>query len=310
MNFLNKLERRFGRYAIRNLSAVIIGLYAAGYLLAIFSPSILSYLTLEPYFILRGQVWRILTWVIVPPGSLGIFTVIMLFFYYSIGQVLERTWGAFRFNFYIFSGIIFTVLGAFVLYGITLMRYGVPRAFGGYFSTYYINMSIFLAFAVSYPDMQVLLYFIIPVKMKWMGILYGALVLVSMVQGDWVARVAIIASLLNFIIFFMMTQKGNRTAGNRNMFGQGGFGGGGPGRQPGYGSAANAAGARRAAKASSASSGSAGTSGARSGPMHRCTICGRTELDGDHLVFRYCSKCDGAYEYCQDHLFNHEHRHA
>ena len=293
MNFLNKLERRFGRYAIHNLSAVIIGLYAAGYLLSIFSPSILGYLTLEPYFILRGQVWRIITWVIVPPGTLGIFTVIMLFFYYSIGQVLERTWGAFKFNFYIFSGIIFTVLGAFALYGFTLLRYGMPSAFGGYFSTYYINMSIFLAFAVSYPDMQVLLYFIIPVKMKWMGILYGALVLVSMVQGDWVARVAIIASLLNFIIFFLMTQRERNAYGSRNNI-----------NRP------NAAGARRTARTSNSSSAGSVSGGAKAGPMHRCTICGRTELDGDNLVFRYCSKCDGAYEYCQDHLFNHEHRHA
>ena len=113
-----------------------------------FSPQILGYLTLEPGLILRGQVWRLVTWVIVPPSSLDIFTIIMLFFYYSIGNTLEHTWGAFRYNVYIFTGIIATALGAFLLYFIL----GGNILFGSaLFSTYYINMSIFLAFAAMYP---------------------------------------------------------------------------------------------------------------------------------------------------------------
>ena len=304
MDFLNKMERKFGRYAIHNLSAVIIGLYAAGYLLSVMSGQFLGYLTLEPYYILHGQVWRIITWVIVPPSSLGLFTIIMLFFYYSIGRVLERTWGAFRFNFYILSGIVFTVIGAFLLYAFTYWRYGRPISFGGLFSTYYINMSIFLAFAVSYPDMQVLLYFIIPVKMKWMGILYGVLILIPFVQGNWVQRVAILSSLLNFIIFFMMTSKGRRPGMDAfrkiNSY-----------RRPtGASSGREESGWKRKTTPAGASSAGMSQKKASAAPVHRCTICGRTELDGDQLVFRYCSKCDGAYEYCQDHLFNHEHRHA
>ena len=139
MNFLNDLERKYGRYAIHNLPAVMIGLYVAGYILQTFSPSALSFLRLEPYYILRGQIWRIITWVIIPPSSLDIFTIIMLMFYFSIGQVLERTWGAFRFNVYIFTGIIFTVIGAFVLYAIydLLGMYSYNMVMiGYYFSTY------------------------------------------------------------------------------------------------------------------------------------------------------------------------------
>ena len=152
MNFLNKMERKFGRYAIHNLSAYIIALYVAGYLLYFFAPvSIFSYLTLEPYYILHGQVWRLVTWILIPPESPGIFTIIMLFFYYSLGNSLEQTWGAFRYNVYIFMGMISTVLGAFLLYAI----FGGNVLFGNaLFSTYYINMSIFLAFAVSDPNMQ------------------------------------------------------------------------------------------------------------------------------------------------------------
>ena len=79
MNFLNKMERKFGRYAIHNLSAYIIALYVAGYLLYFFAPaSIFSYLTLEPYYILHGQVWRLVTWILIPPESPGIFTIIIL----------------------------------------------------------------------------------------------------------------------------------------------------------------------------------------------------------------------------------------
>lgn len=274
MNFLNKMERKYGKYAVHNLPAIIIALYVAGYIMAVFQPGILNYLTLEPYYILHLQIWRLITWVIVPPSSLDIFTIIMLFFYYSIGKALEQTWGAFRFNVYIFSGILFTVLGAFLLYYVL----GGNVAFGGLFSTYYINMSIFLAFAVAYPDMQVLLYFIIPIRMKWMGLLYGAFILYEFIGSGWVERVAIIASLLNFLIFFLSTRNLKRVSPKEIH------------RKQEF--------RRSTVKAAP-----------RAGvPRHKCAVCGRTELDGDHLEFRFCSKCDGDYEYCQDHLFTHEHK--
>ena len=288
MKLLNKLEQKFGRYAVRNLSAVIIGLYAAGYILSVFSPEILRYLTLEPYYILHGQIWRIVTWIIVPPGALNLFTVIMLFFYYSIGQTLERTWGAFRFNVYILTGLIFTVLGAFILYAIFASQ-GRLALFGGLFNTFYVNMSIFLAFALSYPEMHVLLYFFIPVKMKWMGVLYGVMILVTFFQSSWVERVAIIASLLNFILFFLMTS-GQKGFSFRNFR---------------YKTQQSRAVHKKVTRPAAPAGNRVNPSRT---PIHRCAVCGRTELDSDQLVFRYCSKCDGAYEYCQDHLFNHEHK--
>ncbi len=287
MKFLNKLERRFGRYAIRNLPAIMIGLYAAGYIMSAIGGSgaaVLSYMNLEPYKILHGEIWRIITWVIVPPSSLDIFTVIMLFFYYSIGQTLEKTWGAFRFTLYILSGIFFTVIGAFILYTIFAMQgYPMDRIlFGNLFSTYYINMSIFLAFAVSYPNMQVLLYFIIPVKMKWMGILYGVIIVLQFIQSGWAVKVSILASLMNFIVFFFMTRDYNRVNPAEIK------------RRQTYKKAVSQAAPQKKGPQ----------------PVHRCTVCGRTELDDPSLQFRYCSRCDGAYEYCQDHLFNHVHKKA
>ena len=279
MKFLNDMERKFGRYAVKNLPAIMIGLYVAGYILSLFTPQVLRYLTLEPYLIVHGQIWRIVTWLIIPPDTLNLFTVIMLLFYFSIGQTLERTWGTFRYNVYIFMGIIFTVLGAFILFAICAFI-GYPNAsVGGWFSTYYINMSIFLAFAMSYPDMQVLLYFFIPVKMKWMGLLYGVLTVYTFIQTRWPGRVAIIASLLNFFVFMLMTRNLKPYSPKE---------------------------IRRKATYKQAVKRAASPAGA---PRHRCAVCGRTEKDDPNLEFRFCSKCDGAYEYCQDHLFSHVHIH-
>lgn len=138
MNFLNKMERKYGRYAIKNLSAYMIGTYVIGYLISVMAPSLLGYLTLEPAYILRGQVWRLVTWLFIPPSRLDLFTIIMLFFYYSIGSNMEHAWGSFRYNVYIFTGILFSIAGAFVVYFIL----GGQVLMGGAISTYYINMSI------------------------------------------------------------------------------------------------------------------------------------------------------------------------
>ena len=278
MKFLNKMERKFGRYAIPNLPAIIIALYVAGYILAVFQPRIFSYLTLEPYYILHGQIWRIVTWLIIPPSSLDFFTIFMLLLYYSLGKTLEHTWGTFRFNVYMFSGVLFTVVGAFLLYGVLYFMLGTNIAFGqAFFSTYYVNMSIFLAFAACYPNMEVLLYFLFPVKIKYMGILYGIFIIYEFINSSWVGKVAILASLLNFLIFFFSTRNFRRVS-PREIHRKQKF-------------------ARDMSKA-------APQAGA---PRHRCAVCGRTEQDDPRLEFRYCSKCEGDYEYCQDHLFTHEH---
>jgi len=126
---LNKLERKFGKYAITNLSLYIIIAYIIGYVLVLTGS--VEFINLNPYYIARGQVWRIITWILVPPSTIDIFTIIMLYFYYQIGSALERTWGAFRYNVYIFSGIVFTVLGAVVLYAISTAN-GLEGVTSGY----------------------------------------------------------------------------------------------------------------------------------------------------------------------------------
>ena len=187
MNWLNKLERKWGRYAISNLMVWLIGAYSLGYVLFRINPGILDLLTLSPYHILRGQLWRLVTWVFMPSTGNLFSLLIMALLYYQLGTALERTWGVFRFNVYIFSGMIFTVIGAFILYGVMyLLGGGTSNAMlliGYGFSTNYINLSIFLAFAVTYPDMQILLMYIIPVKMKWMAVIYGILTVAQFLEG-------------------------------------------------------------------------------------------------------------------------------
>lgn len=273
-NWLDKMERRFGRYAIRNLTMYLLAGYAIGYLLSFTMPQLLTYFTLEPALILKGQVWRLLSWVIIPPNDNIIFVIFMMLLYYSLGNTLESYWGAFRYNVYIFSGILFTVIGAFIVNGLI----GGITGFGSLYSTYYINMSIFLACASIMPDYQLLLYGIIPIKMKWLAVLDVVLLAVDAVQGGLIIRIVIIASLLNFIIFFFC---------NRNLRGH---------------SSKQAARRKKFQKQISRPQNQyAG------GAKHRCAVCGRTELDNPTLEFRYCSKCNGNYEYCQDHLFTHEH---
>lgn len=278
MNYLNKLERKFGKYAIPNLSLWLVLTYAIGYLLMYLAPGVLSYLTLEPAFILRGQVWRLVTWVLIPPSSGNIFFyIIMIMLYYSLGSALERTWGTFRFNAYIFGGMIFTVIGAFVTYAYFYFTGALTVGIGYYVTTYYINMAIFLAFAVCFPDMEILLWFIIPVKMKWMAYVYAVLTIYDFIKAGAAGRIAIVAALLNFLIFYFSTRNYQRVSPKEIH-------------------------RKRVFKAQM-------REGQRAAGVtkHKCAVCGRTEEDDPTLEFRFCSKCDGNYEYCQDHVFTHEH---
>ncbi len=281
MNFMNKLERKFSKYAVSNLTMYLVFGYVAGYVLGRFSPQMLNYLMLDPYQVLHGQVWRLVTWVLIPPSMQGtFFYVIMMLFYYQLGSNLERTWGAFRYNVYIFGGMLYTIIGVAITWVIMSAAYGnagvMGMLVGTQVSTYYICMSIFLAFAACYPDMQILLYFIIPIKMKWMAYVYAALMLLDLVQSTWPRRIVMVMSLLNFVIFFLSTRDLRRYSPKEVH------------RRQAY---------RQAVRRPQ----NTGIT------KHKCAVCGRTELDDPSLEFRFCSKCAGNYEYCQEHLFTHQH---
>ena len=289
MRFIDKLERKYGRYGIENLTMYIIISYVLGYALMYINPDALSMLSLNVTKILQGQVWRLITWIVYPPSTSSPlwFVIAILFFYYPISASLEHTWGKFKFTLYILSGMIFTVIAAFILH---FVMGGVLDGLGGIiFSTYYISLSIFLAYSLTYPDMTVLLMFVIPIKMKWMSIVYAAIVIYDVARyfmnGAWFMALPIIASLLNFVIFFLGTRDFNRynpkEIHRKNEF-------------------------KRAVNGGSKTVPFPGNSNGVT--KHKCAVCGRTEKDDPNLEFRFCSKCNGNYEYCQDHLYTHIHK--
>ena len=291
MNQHNGLRRKLEKYAIPNLTLYLIICYGIGYLMQNLVPAGYQYLMLDPFLVLKGQVWRLVTWILIPPDSSNIFFVLItLYLYYSLGGLLERIWGTYKYNVYLFSGLLFTILGAFVLCGYSVLMGAQPTMYTGLyllnngsavyfgqFSTYYINMSIFLACAASIPDVQVLLMFIFPIKVKWLGIVYGIILLVNCIQGGIATWIVVIFSLLNFLVFFLRSKgKMHLSVGQIK-------------RQQEFHQKMRSAGQTKGIT------------------RHKCAICGRTELDGDDLEFRFCSKCNGNYEYCQYHLFTHEH---
>ncbi len=296
---MSNFEKKFGKYAIKNLSLILIMCYACGYLMKWINPGFFTYLYLNPYEIIHHfQIWRLVTWLIVPPDSFDFWTLLMLYFYYSIGTSLERTWGTYRYNVYIFSGILFTAAGAFILYGVSSLlgaqSLGLWMTVDGYityptmFSTYYVNMSIFLAYAATFPDYEVLLFFILPIKVKFLGIIYGAMLVYQFIVGYGTSsalfyynlgiRFVITASLLNFVVFFFTSRKKVRRGPIKIIRQQA------VKQQP-----------RHETKKSSGIT------------RHKCAVCGRTDETNPELEFRFCSKCNGNYEYCQDHLFTHTH---
>ena len=290
---MSSFERKFGKYAINNLSMILIGCYIVGYVISLFAPNAIFYFSLNPYAIMHGQIWRLITWILIPPTSSNIFlTMIMWYFYYSIGTTLERTWGTYRYNVYIFSGILFTIAGSFLLMAYTYLfsgdlnnlqlLYAEANVYESYFenvsiyfNTSYINMSIFLAFAATFPDVNVLLMFIIPIKVKWLGIVDAVMLGYLFLRGGVYVKFAIAASMFNFIVFFLtsrnMMHLNPKQIHRRQEF------------------------KRDIRRASSGIT------------KHKCAICGRTEVDSPEMQFRFCSKCDGNYEYCEEHLYTHMH---
>lgn len=284
---MSPFERKFGKYAIRNLSFVLILCYAVGYVLQILdrSNTLIWYISLDPYEILHGQVWRLFTWILIPPPTGNLFfTLLMLYVYYTIGTLLERTWGTYRYNVYLFQGMLFTILGSFLLMGYyyifsadVIAMYGARDFFlisSRMFSTYYVNMSIYLAFAATFPEAQVYLMFLIPVKVKWVGIVYGVLLTISFFQTTAGGRFAIVASLLNFIVFFI-TSRSKISLNPKQIR-----------RRQEY---------KRDVRRNTGIT------------KHKCAICGRTEENSPGMQFRFCSKCEGNYEYCEEHLYTHTH---
>ena len=316
-----KMEQKYGKYALDNLPLLLVACSAIGYVLHMILPGVVEYLYLNPYLVLHGQIWRLFTWVLVPDAGFGsgVYGIFMMAFvmycYYMLGCNLQFAMGKFRFNLYIFSGLIFTVIGSFVLYGIGTVQFAevieylgedgakdvftiygttvlneesvlLPAYWFRQVSTSEIKMSMLLAIAAIYPDAVFRINFLIPIKAKWLGIFYAAIMAYSFLMGNISTRIMLVFSLLNFIVFFFATRDYRRISPKEQK------------RKMEY---------RQKVRQAQHAGNTANYQGRTVITRHKCAICGRTELDDENLEFRYCSKCEGNYEYCTDHLYTHEH---
>ncbi len=320
---LNKIERKIGKYAIKNLIYYILGGYLVGYILYFTNSrlGIYNYIVLDPAMVMKGQVWRLFTWFLTIPQGLSIFIIFMFLLYYFIGKGLEQALGAFKYNLYIFSGWFFMTLGAMIVYWITGYSMNV--------STYYINLASFLAFAVLFPNTRIYFFGILPIRIKWLAIfdivylgiqiVSGVISLFSLPNPEvqaiiiqfgieaGAAKIAIITeifsiviSLLNFLIFFLATRNYRRIS-PQEIHRRADFK-----KRMQQGMAQNQAWQQQRQQTQKTTTGG-GPYVANGVIVHRCSVCGRTNLTNPDLTFRYCSKCAGNHEYCQDHLFTHVH---
>ena len=296
---IDKAEKKYDRFAIRNLTFYIMGCYIVGYFIDIASgvKGIDYYRTLfslDFSKILKGQVWRLLTFLLSSPQNGNIlFFIILLFVTYFIGNSLENAWGTFRYNLFIFSGIIFVIISEFIAYLVIGTSIANISIGGQYFTeSVYIDYVMFIAFAILFPDIQFLLFWIIPVKCKylaWIDIAYIVyefgqyfIVGVSNIGSNNAEEVltAKIAFALAFVIFsltlnliiyyFGIVKSGNMK--NRR-------------RKKKY--------VKQIKEVSN--------------DKRVCEICGKSQEENPDMDFRYCSKCDGNHMYCSEHLFTHEH---
>ncbi len=295
MSFVDKLERKFGRFAVSNLIVYVIALSVVGNIINVINSSVYwVYFSLDINQILHGQIWRLVTFVLYPTIGMDanfvsdlVWFAIWAIMYYNIGLAMERMWGTFRFNLFYFGGVLMTILATVVTYAVMVMI-GTNTALAGMelgatASLDYLNTSLFLAFAILSPNTEFLVYFIIPVKAKWLAIVYAVLMGYQFIRcfqfGFYYGMALIAGTIINLALSFLLF--GRKRQSPRAAYKQ-------KKRKVQY---------RRQVKEDV------------HGTRHRCAVCGRTEKDDPHLEFRYCTKCEGDYEYCSEHLFTHEHVH-
>ena len=236
-----------------------------------------SLLYFDPAMFCKGQVWRLVTFMLVPEAANPLVLLIAMYFYYFIGTSLEREWGTGKFTIYYFSGILLTVLYSLVFYWITGNRILVSAS--------YVNLSMFLAFATLWPDQKVLLFYIIPVKMKYLAWVDAALFAVSVVQYIIIGRIGLalvpIVAMAGYLLFFgewllsFVSPKRARQKAKTIQFKQA---------------------AKKVQREQQAQ-----------GYTRKCAVCGRTDADYPDLEFRYCSRCAGYHCFCADHIGTHIH---
>jgi hypothetical protein len=213
MNFLDKLEFKYGRYAIRNLHIYICAIHIIGLLIQMFNPYFYyQYLSLDSMMLLKGQVWRIFTFLFYPPynGSFILISALIIHVYYTLSASLIMVWGSFKFNLYLLIGVIGHVVAAIVLGLLRIPAHIYPV---------YLMFSIFIAYSLTFGDATFFLFFFIPVKAKYLALFEIAIYIYIFIYSGFVTRISILLSLINVILFIYLLYKG-RYGGFKNFMNQ------------------------------------------------------------------------------------------
>ena len=276
---LDRFCRKHPRFGIPNLMTIVALGTALVYLLNQFGRgvSLSAALALFPSLVLKGEIWRLVTFVFVPMSG-GIALLLELYFYWFMGSALEREWGTAKFSLFYLSGVVLNIL-----FGFLSLLTGNPAVL---VTMRYVNLSLIFAFATLYPNLQVLLFFVIPIKVKWLAWVDAALfawsVLSSLLALDLAGAILPLVAILNYFLFFASDLRNTLGYAKRRVQHQ-------TSRQT-----INFKKATRQAQQ-------------QKGYIHKCAVCGKTDTDYPDMEFRYCSKCNGYYCYCKDHINNHVH---
>ena len=279
MRSIDRFCAKHPRFGIPNLMLYIVIANAVVYLFSMIDRSggfFLYNLYFIPSRIFAGEIWRLITFIFIPEGSNILFVALFLYFYYFIGNTLENTWGSGRFTVYYILGYLLTVV-----FGLVVWLFTGSSTVTMALDAHYLNLSMFFAFATLYPDTQVLLFFIIPIKIKWLALVDAAYFLYAFIASTFPMNFLPVVAVLNYLIFCssdlarVLSPLKYRFSGRRASF------------------------KSKARKVENFKA-----SGAY---VRQCSVCGRTEKDYPNLEFRYCSKCDGYHCFCIDHINDHVH---
>ncbi len=267
-NAIDRFCYKHPNFGISNLMMYVVIGNLLVYVLDLASNSYCSaMLYFSRYYILQGEVWRLVTYIFVPTGSSVLWMAISLYCYYIVGSAMERQWGSGKFTIFYLSGMVINIIFGMIV---------------GYASAYYIHMSIFFALATIFPDVQFLLFFIIPVKAKWLAWLDAAYFIYNVLAGTFPYNLLPLVAILNYLLFFgesLFEWAGNLLGMQRHRHSR------------------NTTNFKKAAKKIQQDR----------GYMHKCAVCGKTDVSDPELEFRYCSRCQGYYCYCMEHINAHIH---
>lgn len=300
------MRTRFERFCFRHrdkgipnlMLYVVLGCGIVSIMSMIGYDQIYQMLAFDRSLILKGQVWRLLTWPLTEVSSGGIFlNLIFLYCYYSLGRAIEASWGTFRFNLFYLSGVVLMDIFAMACGGILVpvAENNAIYEFSDYYAanmSFYLHLSLVISYATIYKDAQFLIFFIIPIKAWILAVIYLIIVAVQILQLTFPVaffphNLFPLVAMANYFLFFGKDVLTLLPASWRIRGRQ---------RKQKYAPAEPIQFDRQQPKEKP-----------KVPYIHRCTVCGRTDVSDPGLEFRYCSRCNGYFCYCEDHISNHTH---